>query len=1658
MEFVGRTVKKEFEGVGAFQGTVESFDPSTGLYQVVYGDGDSECLESAEMIKLLDGPVGSAVASDAACYSKLSKKPRVGRKPKKRRKVGPMPGKSSDEVVSEAVVWECRDGLNVEGSVPVSGINLNYGLESNDGTNAHQGSDMNDGSHLKGGFMSKVEYLGNAKWARSIDLNVDVSGDYDANAVVDNSGMESRKVKCCFDLNLGYDGETNNINDWYDDTLMRSSNSGIKAFESEFTELQAEGDDACKKLGGLCVNNAEGAPLKNMSTCGGHVAEDSFLGFLDGTGKEGSVLVCDLELDVNASFGSVDVNDSKDSNYYEIQVKEYFCEPETGHQNDIGRSYKNGSTGKKRRKDAESLKSMTEVALRRSKRRGSVLLCGASTTEPPMVNDLSSSPIVNAVVERNSSSSGCDGPADHSGLPPNVQLPPSSQNLNLDGIPILDVFSVYACLRSFSTLLFLSPFELDDFVATLKCKYPTSLFDSVHVSLLQTLRKHLEFISDEGSQSAIDCLRALDWNLLDLITWPVYMATYLLYQNYGLKCGLDLNSLNFFDFNYYKQPPSVKVEVLRCLCDDVIDVEAIRSELNRRIRAADPDLDFDRNVNEPGKKKKGFLDVSGGTCSMDVVVNETTDWNSDECCLCKMDGNLICCDGCPAAYHSKCVGVTSDLLPEGDWYCPECVIDKNKQIKPRNFLRGAELLGVDPLGHHYFSCCGYLLVSDLCNVKSSFHYYQSSDVKVVVEVLKSSNIQYSSILNAISEHWKIPVNLAGSANLYSQIHTCSETCAVKDETAGERTPDHISTITCNSSQLCIEGSKSANLLSVTHAMDMEKPYTSSEGSAEIAHIGTCFQNYPHYYSNPNQPEIQQRNLSSTSLDIKEARNVEIVVPSLVSSTKISKEDAFSLEQFATSYVNCYRFGLIASAVAEEMMHKSADKIKNESVASVEEIISAQLKIIVRKCNRFGWLTLEKINLDAWNEKCGWCFSCRVPDVESDCLVKMIKQVPIMEGSKNGVVGFQVKSDKKGHLVDVISHVLSIESRLHGLILGPWLNPHYTKIWSKNVINAPDISSLKHHLLTLESNLHRSALSDEWLKYVDSCTAMGSASHVIISTRSRKRGRYSDFESNPPSSAATGLGLFWWRGGRLSRRLFSWKVLPRCLASRAGRQAGCSKIPGILYSDSSDIAKRSKYVTWRAAVESSTSVEQLAFQVRDFDLNIRWDDIESTHILPILDKDSKKSIRSFKKAIIRRKCIDGSMKKYLIDFGKRRIIPDTVLRYGSLLKEESCKKKKYWLEESRVPLNLLKSFEERRIARQSAKLVAGEHGKNGRIMKPSKKRDFSYLFSRAQGSESYKCGHCKKDVLISEAVSCHYCNGFFHKRHVRKSAGSVTAECIYTCHKCLQVGQHLKINSRRGKVESQKSKRATTDSRSVQLKMKKKACVNRRLLASGKKGEVSACVPLRRSARNVKYVPVQKKTSGRRKKGKQLKSNQGNRIKSNLGALLQSNQGSHPKSNKRTRRKPRKGASWRKKRTQGCHTYWLNGLLLSGKPNDERVIQFKRKKLLDSSECSGAQPQCCLCGETRVTSRSILISCNICGGWFHGDAFGLNAENIDCLIGFKCHTCRKRDTPACPFLADMKVDMAQSDEVKNSGSSECAEEVSNPCPSPSKITERAALLC
>ncbi|KAL9250039.1 DDT domain-containing protein [Drosera capensis] len=1498
---------------------------------------------------------------------KVTKRP--GRKPKRRRRTGVNSGKGFD-------------GLGVDSARSSGGSEIGDGLgrDLSNCASVDGGGKMLDLNNVDDGLNSndvnrvEVDSLENGIVNGIIDLNLDV----------DHECGEGGKVKRGFDLNIGF------------------SDDGF--FLDGEGESRSRDTIDCVKLGNVVAN-----------VCNGTSAESAY--------SEGCVSLC--EKPNPASHAAAEADNGNDSSCG-VELKEsssavIFKSP-----------YEDGNSRSAKKRKIEVDSSPSATVLRRSARRASTMASEGSNYSKLFSdgsNDLSSS-AVSVVTEDKPSVADCEEVEASGALPLVMELPPSSTNLNLDGLSVSDVFSVYACLRSFTTTLYLCPFELEDLVSALKSNSPNSLLDSIHVSILQTIRKHLEFLSREGSESASECLRNLNWDLLDVITWPIFMVEYLLIHGSGLQDGFNLASLKLFEMDYYKQPAEVKMEVLRCLCDDMMEVDSIRSELNRRSMLAETGVDYDHHMNNIVIPRKR---APKGGISEDVE-EDATDWNSDECCLCKMEGNLICCDGCPAAYHARCVGVACNLLPEGEWYCPECSTNRSSGIKPQKLIRGGETLGVDPYGRLYFSCYGYLLVSDSCDAKSAFRYYNRNELSLIISILQSSELVFGPILSAISELQAVhdldksglnSVEPASHINLLAtepiKPEVPSDDLMLKDEVVDAKTLEENPDV------------MDSTLVEIS----------AEEGPAEV--------------------------LQGTRPAVKRGRKKSRFAGHFHKSSAISSKEDPSLQMHPQNhYMNNYGFAWTASSVAEELTCKASDKVKAPS--SEEEIISIQLKVIMKKWSNFFWLGIPLCDADSQKEKCGWCYACRFPADERDCLFNMRRIDVVSEGLTTEIAGLQSKRRGKGHLVEVIGYVLSLEDRLRGLLLGPWMSLHHSNLWRANVLEASDLSTIKYALIMLEKSLRPQVLSAEWLKHVDSAVTMGSASHIVINSRSASRLGLSRKKLRGPHhgpssrNGSWGLDLFWWRGGRLSRKLFNWKVLPRSIAAKAGRQGGCVKIPGILYPDGAEHAKRSKHVVWRAAVETSTSVEQLALQVRELDQNIRWDDIENTHLLPILDNETKKSIRLFKKVIVRRKAVEGTAVKYLLDFGKRRSIPDVVARHGVLV-EDSGEKKRYWLNESCLPLHLLKGFEEKRIVRKASKLNSNRTPKIIFLKKPFRRKGLEYLVSRAEQEENYQCGHCKKDVPMRDAVSCQHCCGFFHQRHVKVLSGTNSAKCTYACHKCLaaknviigkrgrkkkkrklQIRQEGKMASvgKRGKKKlvqisrdgnvyfgkkrgrkpkAKKGRKTSSLKKQVLVENSEVPKVHEETLDSKKSADVSPDVALRRSSRVLTTVP---------REYTELVEVKGDKY--NSLSWQQTGLGKDKELKYYTRRtasahKHQDVKFCKRKRTPNLASFWINGLKFSRKPNDELAVRFKRTKLLPSEISSGqtGQPKCPLCCESNRSSL-MLIACDKCGGWFHGHAFGLDAQNVEHLIGFRCHLCLQKDPPKCRYIEDTKSDGIILDEA------------------------------
>ncbi|KAL0418472.1 UNVERIFIED_CONTAM: hypothetical protein Sradi_1260700 [Sesamum radiatum] len=83
------------------------------------------------------------------------------------------------------------------------------------------------------------------------------------------------------------------------------------------------------------------------------------------------------------------------------------------------------------------------------------------------------------------------------------------------------------------------------------------------------------------SKEFLCLILTLNWDFVDLITWPMFVVEYLLLDSPRHILGFDLCQFRPFGNGYCKMPVSAKVESPRHLCDDVVEVEASRSDLNR---------------------------------------------------------------------------------------------------------------------------------------------------------------------------------------------------------------------------------------------------------------------------------------------------------------------------------------------------------------------------------------------------------------------------------------------------------------------------------------------------------------------------------------------------------------------------------------------------------------------------------------------------------------------------------------------------------------------------------------------------------------------------------------------------------------------------------------------------------------------------------------------------------------------------------------------------------------------------------------------------------------------------------------------------------------------------------------------------------------------
>ncbi|KAK4440655.1 DDT domain-containing protein PTM [Sesamum alatum] len=1221
-------------------------------------------------------------------------------------------------------------------------------------------------------------------------------------------------------------------------------------------------------------------------------------------------------------------------------------------------------------------------------------------------------------------------------LVPPPELPPSSGHIGVPEEYVSHLLSVHSFLRSFSVPLFLYPFGLDEFVGALNSSVANTLLDSVHVALLRVLKRHIERLSSEGSGVALKCMRCLDWSLLDTLTWPVYLVHYLMvmgYTNGSEWKGVYTHSL---ERDYYTLSAGRKLIILQILCDDVLDSEELRAEMDMREESeVGIDIDTSIMVSPTGGSRRVHPRYSKTASAKDKELIESTaehhekknlfgshfdqaggsvetadeDGNGDECRICGMDGLLVCCDGCPSSYHSRCLGLNKMHMPEGSWYCPECQINASEpKILQGTTLKGGLNFGVDPYGQVFVATCDHLLVLKASiNSEICLRYYNRNDIPKVIHSLYSKAehiVAYSEICEGIMQYWVLPEDLlpcggmpeAGlqlakeqggdectthldnllkkSATEIDNTGSCDSGSGAMDKAASNLTnfapgpvlsgnswgtmikSDHLGNTDSNGQNsrfILVEPTSFGGLIGHPAANELSQQSTSNVTEAV---------SYTTRNSNFSGPVNGATPEATTSLRCLQLNSrVERKSCGSAYDGSIYRGSSFK----TTGYINNYMHGDFAASAAANLAILSSEENQVPEPRSsynrrnvMSDNVSLQIKAFSSAAMRFFWPNTEKKLVEVPRERCTWCFSCKASVASKrGCLLNAAASNASRGAMKIPAAVRSVKNGD-GRLPGVITYIMFMEESLRGLLTGPFLSDTFRKKWRKQVEQATTCNAIKILLLELEENIRTIALSGDWIKLVDSCSTQSSTSQIAAnaagSTQKRRPGR----RGRKPSvvvevsddSQDLSTDFTWWRGGKLSKLMFQRGTLPCSMIRKAARQGGSKKMPGIHYVEGHEIPKCSSQLIWRSAVEMSRNIAQLALQVRYLDFHVRWNDLVRPDQTPADGKGPDTEASAFRNAFISDKKIVEHEIRYCIAFGSQKHLPSRVMKTIAEVEQIlDDGKERYWFSETRIPLYLIKEYEEKV---EKNKPVDVFSKLQRRQLKAYRKNVFSYLSRKQDNLVKSYCSSCHQDVLHRNAVKCCACQGFCHEQCATSSTVHVNEEVefLITCKRCCETRAVTQVQSSYGSPTSPLLLQGRD--------FPNAGSTNKRGLV-GYKGP-SAAVGTLESSSEIKLT--------------------------NGSAVAKKNK------NKNW------GLIWRKKNCEDTGIdFRLKNILLRGNPDMDLT-----------------RPSCRLCNQP-YNSELMYIRCETCQYWYHADAVELDESKIFYLVGFKCSKCRRIKSPVCPYL-------------------------------------------
>ena len=615
---------------------------------------------------------------------------------------------------------------------------------------------------------------------------------------------------------------------------------------------------------------------------------------------------------------------------------------------------------------------------------------------------------------------------------------------------------------------------------------------------------------------------------------------------------------------------------------------------------------------------------ANGEKALTAALAAAADTHGDMCTACGRSGSLLCCDGCPSAFHALCVGESSASSKKYDdtWYCPECVFisekirgDKELRAQTFPFLRTECVLcetDGDSLGRKYFFSAtdgiaklegglepkrfGSGRVNE--NVTSSSKHDKKTFEPIALgqKPFEEANTYLEEMRSALGRGDKTePIEVFekfGLGDCGKSLPAWETQVQVEPESESEEDVEDMELDEDDDSQDEHEEEKWSDLdkdNDPANKVEEEEKYESNKtGRARRSTAGKR----GNMYSPSKQAAL---NSYQEALKLKrEGRMLEVEEPVAVAA--VVEEEVID--------------PAIALALEERRKLALAHAAKIEYESSLEKSEAAE-KTSLDLCNSYvnkyayagNWSLAHVLGETARGRMTGtftnqWFAPYPVP------------QPPMKPGEK------ALAKDKLGHVVAKVSHM---ERNLCGLLDGPWAGTEtlsgaqWRQKWLASLRGSSKPTDVARWILHLESSVRPLAMKAAWYAQ----EVQENASLLEFATEPKQKNAIEPL--NPHFEMFDKIGRASFRSEAAPRMIIlGGKRVPIKPLRKCARTAGSkATLPDRIVDyrlgwrgRGMPPVARTLRAAWIAEVESASSAAYLALLLRFFDHHIAWDHIRA----------------------------------------------------------------------------------------------------------------------------------------------------------------------------------------------------------------------------------------------------------------------------------------------------------------------------------------------------------------------------------------------------------------------------------------------------------------